>query len=90
MNKKAQASLEFSLVFVITLLFVVLTVNVFAWLNHTMVGRQRAYEDTRSEAGSTEGTTFFGLITTRPGDPGRNDFYERPPLNVFSPGGVEE
>ncbi len=85
MNKKAQASLEFTLVFVITLLFIVLTVNVFVWLNHCMVGRQVAYENTRSEAGSTE-EQLLG-ITIRPGDPGKDDFYTRPNLNVFKLGG---
>jgi len=76
---KAQASLEFTLVFVITLLFIVLTVNVFIWLNHCMVGRQVGYEDTRSEAGTPEDTLV-----------GKTDFYTRPDLNVFAPGGYLE
>jgi len=96
MNKKAQATLEFTLVFVITLLFIVLTVNVFVWLNHCMVRRQVAYEDTRSEAGTTE--QKFLWFVTRPGDPGKSDFftpdnpnpdYRLPKLNVFKLGGRE-
>ncbi len=87
MNRKAQSTLEFTLVFVIALLFIFLTVNLFVWFNHCMVSRQMAYENTRSEAGTTKETTLFGLITTRQGDPGKDDYYTPPKLNVFSPGG---
>lgn len=78
MNNKAQASLEFTMVFVITILFIVLTVNVFVWLNHCVVSRQVEYEETRSEAGSDTNV-------------GKSDFYnEVPKLNVFAPGGYVE
>lgn len=88
MNKQAQATLEFTLVFVITILFVVLVANVFVWLNYCMVGRQVAYEQTRSEAGSTAEKFLWFVI--RRGDPGKDDFYTPPKLNVFAPGGYVE
>ena len=79
MNNRAQASLEFTMVFVITILFIVLTVNVFVWLNHCMVSRQVEYEKTRSEAGSSSTNV------------GKSDFYNKvPKLNVFAPGGYVE
>lgn len=80
MNKKAQASLEFTLVFVITILLVVLTANVFVWLNHCMVRRQVEYEKTRTAAGSS--------------DVGKSDFFapgkQLPKLNVFISGGISK
>ena len=75
MNKKAQATLEFTLVFVITLLFIILTANVFVWLNHCIVRRQVEYENSRNEAGST--------------NVGKSNFFTPPTLNVFKLGGRE-
>jgi len=76
MNKQAQASLEFTLGFVITILLVVLTANVFVWLNHCVVRRQVEYENSRSEAGRT--------------NVGKSDFFTPPKLNVFVSGGYVE
>jgi len=77
MNKKAQATLEFTLVFVVTLLFIFLTVNVFVWFNHCLVSRQVAYEQSRSDAaGQNEANV------------GKQDFYAPGRLNVFAPGGI--
>lgn len=76
MNKNAQATLEFTLVFVITLLFVLLTVNLFVWFNHCMVRRQVAYEETRSMRDSSQ--------------VGKTDFFQPPKLNVFAPGGYSD
>lgn len=73
MNKKAQATLEFTLVFVVTILLIFLTVNTFVWLNHCMVRRQVGYEGTRTEAGSS--------------NVGNSNFFARPTLNVFKLGG---
>ena len=76
---KAQATIEFTLAFVTAVLFLVLTCNLFVWLNHDIVRRQRAYEETRSEAAH--------------GDPGKLDFYtstseiKKQPMNLFTPGG---
>lgn len=73
MNKKAQSTLEFTMVFVITLLFVVLTVNLFVWFNHCMVRRQVEYENSRTSSVSTQ--------------VGKSDFFTPPELNAFIPGG---
>jgi len=73
MKNNAQASIEFSIAFVCAILFLILTCNLFVWLNHCLVRRQVAYEDSRVEAGHSS--------------PGRTDFYTPPRLNVFSSGG---
>lgn len=77
---KAQSSIEFSLTFVITILIVILTVNLFVWLNHCIVGRQRAFEDSRSIAGG------FGK-TDQIGD---SEFFKPPELKVFVSGGYQK
>ena len=77
---KAQATIEFTMVFVIALLFILLTVNVFVWLNHCLVARQVAYEETRTAAGTRP-------ITDGSGDPGKSDFFTPPQLNIFTIGG---
>jgi hypothetical protein len=61
MKKIAQSTIEFSICFVIALLFLILTCNLFVWLNHAMVDRQRRYETTRIAATqpATVGTTTF-------------------------------
>lgn len=81
MNRQAQSTIEFTLVFVITILLIVLTANVFVWLNHSVVGRQVAYENTRTEAGTPNDTSA-----------GKSDFFtlenkKLKKLNVFVPGG---
>ncbi len=77
---KAQATLEFTLGFVLTILFIVFTVNVFVWLNHCMVGRQVAYEESRSKAAGSGAEA----------DVGKANFYKRPSLNVFINGGISK
>lgn len=81
-RKQAQSTIEFTISFVITLIFVVLTCNLFVWLNHCLVRRQRAYEETRVRAGR-------GLETRDNivGNPGEANFYTPPRLDVFSSGG---
>jgi len=69
-GNKGQASIEFSLAFIIALLFLVLTCRVFVWFGGTLLRRQIAYEGSRQEAGST--------------NPGKTDFYTRPNLDLFS------
>lgn len=80
--KKGQATIEFTFAFVVTILLIVLTANVFVWLNHCIVRRQVAYENTRSEAGG-----YRDWWDIRPPNPGKNDFYTPPKLNVFKLGG---
>ncbi|MGD9014681.1 MAG: hypothetical protein PVI33_01465 [Candidatus Omnitrophota bacterium] len=74
MKIKGQASIEFSIAFVCTILFLFLTCNIFVWLSHCLVRRQVAYSDSRRVA------------TTR-NDPGKDDFFDPPDLSVFRPGG---
>ena len=69
-SQKAQSSIEFSLAFVITLLFLVLTCRLFVWFGGSMIRRQLAYEDSRTEAGSTS--------------PGKQNFYSNKRLDLFS------
>lgn len=66
---QGQASIEFSLAFIIALLFLVLTARVFVWFGGSMLRRQIAYENSRVEAGST--------------NPGKGDFYKTPKLDLF-------
>lgn len=75
-KNKAQASIEFSIAFVLALLFMILSCNLFVWLNHNIVRRQRAYEDSRFDAAN---------INT----PGKLDFYTPKEMNLLSPGGYE-
>lgn len=70
-NNKAQASIEFSLAFVIAILFLVLTARVFVWFGGTLLRRQIAYENTRVVAG-TPGS-----------EAGKADFYSKPKLDLF-------
>ncbi|MBU4009132.1 MAG: hypothetical protein KJ882_00050 [Proteobacteria bacterium] len=74
---KAQASLEFTIAFVLTILFLVFTVNLFVWFNHCVVQRQVEFEKSRSRAGGFEG----------PNKVGDSDFFRPPELNVFVSGG---
>lgn len=74
MSKRAQSSIEFTMGFIITVLFIVLTCNLFVWFNHCLVQRQRAYEDSRVRAGSSV-------------NPGGPNSYIPPRLNIFSSGG---
>lgn len=82
MKNRAQSSIEFVIGFVCTILFIILTCNLFVWFNHCLVRRQVAYEDTRKEAGS--GLETSGSYT---GNPGKADFYTPPRLDVFKLGG---
>jgi len=84
---KAQATIEFTLAFVTAILFLVLTCNLFVWLNHDLVRRQRAYEESRVRAASGTMQHFIVEGTTVTGDPGKLDFYRRKPMNLFTPGG---
>jgi hypothetical protein len=76
MRNNAQSSIEFSIAFVCSIVFVILTCNLFVWMNHCLVGRQVAYENTRVEAGGRNEARV-----------GRSNFYDRQDLNVFRSGG---
>jgi len=81
MKTKAQATIEFSIAFVCAIVFLILTCNVFVWLNHCLVERQVEYGNTREEASRSPEAAVGG-------NPGVYD-YEPPPLDVFSPGGYK-
>ena len=83
MKTKAQATIEFSIAFVCAIVFLILTCNLFVWLNHCLVRRQVEYGNSRQAATMTN-------------DPGKDDFFvfpieeaggNAPELDVFSPGG---
>jgi len=86
-NNKAQASIEFSLAFVLALLFLFCTCNLFVWLNHNIVQRQIEYENTRiiaatsPEAGPDSQGNSPGVLKGE-GDPGYLNFYN----SVAKPG----
>jgi len=54
---KGQASIEFSLAFILVLFFLVLTCRLFVALNGNMIRRQKYYENTRVSAGSINPNT---------------------------------
>jgi hypothetical protein len=74
----AQSTIEFAISLVLAVLFLFLSCNVFVWMNHNIVQRQKDYEATRLEAGNVN-------------DPGRADFYTHyKPLRVFETGGYKK
>lgn len=75
---KAQSSIEFSIAFVMAILFLILSCNLFVWLNHNIVQRQRSYEKSRLVEG------YAG----NPRPPETN-FYTPKRMNLFVPGGYE-
>ena len=52
-DNKGQASIEFSLAFILALFFLVLTCRLFVWFSGNLVNRQRDYDGSRISAGST-------------------------------------
>ncbi len=49
--KKAQVTIEFALAFMLTILFVVLTAKVLAWMGGSIIKRHKAYENSRTIVG---------------------------------------
>lgn len=84
-GRKGQASIEFSLAFIIAILFLVLTCRVFVWFSGNLLRRQLAYEGTRQDAGGgpVEKELFLGIKIKTRGTPGRTDFYQTPKLDLF-------
>ncbi|MDP3732458.1 MAG: hypothetical protein Q8R31_05530, partial [Candidatus Omnitrophota bacterium] len=76
-KSKAQATIEFSMALILAVLFLFLSCNLFVWLNHNIVGRQKGYEETRKYSASVS-------------NPGMLNFYTPKTLNIFSPGGYEK
>ena len=80
MRARGQSTLEFTMVFTITILFVILTANIFVWINHNMVRRQVEYEQTRTQGENGDIASV-----------GKTDFFtpdnKLPELNVFIAGG---
>ncbi len=91
---QAQSSIEFSIALVCAVLFLFLSCNLFVWLNHNIVQRQKAYKETRLMAGRGSKVSD-GAVTG--GEPGKLNFYcqgddcyiKQKNLNVFVPGGYE-
>lgn len=77
-DNRAQSTIEFTLAFVTAILFLVLTCNLFVWLNHSLVQRQRDYEQSRVTAATSP---------DRGGEPGKLDFYTPKTMNLFVSGG---
>ncbi len=82
---QAQSTIEFSFTFVIAMLLLFLTCNLFVWLNHNVISRQLAYEATR-----------VSTTCTTTGTQGQIEFYNTSsglggakPLNPFVSGGYE-
>lgn len=77
---QAQATIEFSMAFILAVLFLFLSCNLFVWFNRNIVQRQQAYEKTRVTA------------ATANVEPGKLDFYPKEKmqkLKVFVPGGYD-
>lgn len=86
MKKRAQSTIEFTIGFIITILFLILTCNLFVWFNNCLVSRQRAYENTRVEAADGRVPSWWEFWREQP-NPGKDDFYTPPTLSIFSKGG---
>ncbi len=101
-RNKAQASIEFSVAFVLALLLMILSCNLFVWLNHNIVQRQKEYELSRVRSANSPNSPLKGV-------PGKLDFYitnskdpnctnpnncqpntNYRPLNVFVAGGYNK
>ena len=91
MRKKAQASIEFTIAFVCTILFLIFTCNLFVWLNHCLVRRHVAYENTRELAGrgvgNRDGLPAIPGHGSRTEAPNIGGFYTPPELKIFKSGG---
>ncbi len=81
-SHKGQATIEFALAFIITLLFLVLTCRVFVWFGGNLLRRQVAYDKSRVEAGGGL-TTGWWWWKKPAGTRGELDFYQAPKLDLF-------
>lgn len=54
MIKKAQATLEFALAFIIMVALIAGLLNLWSWSKNNIGARQAAYEDSRVQAGSKD------------------------------------
>ncbi len=70
MRKKAQATLEFTLIFVITVALLLGLLGLWKWSSDNIVKRQLRYNATRVGAGSSS-----------PGEPAGSGMYSATPLN---------
>ena len=53
---KAQVTIEFTIALICLVLLLTGTANMFAWFANTIIGRHRAYEDSREKAGTASTT----------------------------------
>ena len=72
-GKRAQVTIEFTIALFCLLIFLVATTKIFVWFGSNIVQRHKAFEDTRTEAGT--GSTTASQI----------DFYnqEEHALDIF-------
>ncbi|MFA5311072.1 MAG: hypothetical protein WC355_02030 [Candidatus Omnitrophota bacterium] len=69
MKRKAQATLEFTLIFVIIAVLIFGLLTFWKWSSDNIVKRQVRYNQTRVQAGSTT-----------PGEPGGSGLFEASPI----------
>ena len=69
---QGQVVIEFVSAFIVLLLLLVGITRIFVWMGSTIIGRNRAFEDTRSAAGYSK--TIDDNI----------DFYTKKDLDVFN------
>lgn len=73
--------MEFTLAFMLLLLFLVLITRLFVWFNGGLLRRQLSYEATRVEAGTSEKDT---INTPTGGNPGTLSFTTETKLDILS------
>jgi hypothetical protein len=70
--KKAQATLEFTVVFVIMVTLLMGLLSLWKWSSDNIVERQNKYNQTRKQAGSDS-----------PGEPSGSDMYSAPAAAII-------
>ena len=80
--------MEFTLAFMLLLLFLVLTTRLFVWFNGGLLRRQLSYEATRVKAGTSVNDTINNDDPATPavesGDPGTLAFVAARKLDILS------
>ena len=71
MDTRGQSAIEFTIAFVVMMLFFGGTMSVWTWINRSLIWRQRAYDETRIW---NNGDPKYRDVP-RPGDPKRMRYY---------------